>query len=719
MAEPKVSVTIRVKDRLTKTIRGLRGKLKGLATQGFRLASQAAARFGAIMAGAVAGGIALATKRAAEFSQRMGEVQTLLGSGSEAQASVRGMSAAILEMTSALPKTADDLGAGLYQVLSAGVERGAAAMRVLEIAAKAATGGLSTTLESVDALTTVINAYGGDASKATAISDNMFQTVKDGKITFTQLASTIGTVATTAALAKVSFGDLSAAIAVMTKSGLDAAITTTSLNRLILAIISPQNAAAAAAKKLGIELSSTALAQRGFAGLMADIAKATNGNIDALQALFPEVRAFRAISILAGANAGEFARLVDNQANSMGAAAEAFEVMNKRITQQFQLFKNKFNVVLIELGNKLLPGLSQGLQDAAGPLERMRDFVRDNAVFLKDMGVQLGNAISWVLKFGLAVARIAKNFARDVQVAAVFWAEVWLKFPGVVEVASGKVLVTLANMLGESRILLTLFGDAFTEMADRVGAAGTRMVREGSVVIRNAREGAAAMRAEMEETGGGGGGTRSPTPGIRPGDPRVIGEDTAIPELKGIGDFDAMLERTGAAIRASLVDPLTAAQHAVGQFKDAFALGMEASLLSAEGFGDVFTKATIGAVKNTAKILARKQFAEAAADFAGGLWPPNPVQLAAGAKHLAAGALFTAIGGGGGGRAGVGSGGGGAAPGGFTNDRPFGGGSRGSITVQFPSEGFIRAGDPAFADWLADTLRRAGDRDVIINPVGA
>ena len=113
-----------------------------------------------------------------------------------------------------------------------------------------------------------------------------------------------------------------------------------------------------------------------------------------------------------------------------------------------------------------------------------------------------------------------------------------------------------------------------------------------------------------------------------------------------------------------------------------------------------------------------EQFAAAAADFAGGLWPPNPVQLAAGAKHLLAGAAFTAIGGGGGGRAGVGSGGGGAAPGGFTNDRPFGA-SRGTITIQFPGEGFIRAGDPAFQDWLAETIRRAGDRDVIVNPVGA
>ncbi len=397
--DDRSTIKIGAKDTATPILKKLQKGLRQGLVNAFRLAWRAAKTFGKVIAVSVVAVMAIAIKRAAQFQNRMAEVQTLLGSGSAAREAVEGMGRAVLAMTDELPKTADDLGAGLYQVLSAGVEAGSDAMDVLTIAAEAAVGGLSSTLTSVDALTTVINAYGGDVTRAAQISDIMFQTVRDGKITFDQLATSIGTVASTAALGGVSFEEVGAAIATMTKAGIDANTSTTSLNRLILAIIDPTDEAAAAAGKYGIELSAAALKSRGFAGIMNDIAEATNGNVEALQEIIPEMRAFRAGSILAGTQAAEFQRNVENQDRALGAAKEAFEVMNEAAAQQWQLLKNKLNLALIEAGQKILPEFTKAMKDAAEPVGAILKAFKDNPDAVAAFGSALATIIPTIVTF--------------------------------------------------------------------------------------------------------------------------------------------------------------------------------------------------------------------------------------------------------------------------------------------------------------------------------
>ncbi len=73
------------------------------------------------------------------------------------------------------------------------------------------------------------------------------------------MAASIGTAATSAALAGVSYDDLGSAIATMTKLGIDANTSTTSLNRLFLSIVDATDESRKAAKRLGLEWNLTAL----------------------------------------------------------------------------------------------------------------------------------------------------------------------------------------------------------------------------------------------------------------------------------------------------------------------------------------------------------------------------------------------------------------------------------------------------------------------------
>ena len=90
---------------------------------------------------------------------------------------------ALLEMSPVLGSSIE-LTKGLYQVLSASIPEGAKAFEFLTVASRSAQAGITDVATSVDALTTVYNAYGAETYKVNQISDIMFQTVKRGKLTY-------------------------------------------------------------------------------------------------------------------------------------------------------------------------------------------------------------------------------------------------------------------------------------------------------------------------------------------------------------------------------------------------------------------------------------------------------------------------------------------------------------------------------------------------------
>lgn len=167
--------------------------------------------------GGVAAGIAAATAAvvkgtaaAIDYEHQLAQVNTMLSGDSTAimatyKTELAAMSAAYGQSTAVLAK-------GLYDVLSSGVPA-ADALGVLEVATRAAVGGNTDAATSVDALTTVLNAYGLQATAAGSVSDVMFQIVKDGKTNFSQLAANISTIAPLANAAGISFNELGAYIA--------------------------------------------------------------------------------------------------------------------------------------------------------------------------------------------------------------------------------------------------------------------------------------------------------------------------------------------------------------------------------------------------------------------------------------------------------------------------------------------------------------------------
>ena len=119
----------------------------------------------------------------------------------------------LLELDARLGSAADNAGA-LYFAYSSGV-RGTEEelVRFTGEVGKLSQAIVADQIPTMDAVTSIMNAYGKTASDVTEISDMFFQVVKQGKTTGSSFANTIGSVAGVAANAGVSLDELGAAAA--------------------------------------------------------------------------------------------------------------------------------------------------------------------------------------------------------------------------------------------------------------------------------------------------------------------------------------------------------------------------------------------------------------------------------------------------------------------------------------------------------------------------
>lgn len=142
-----------------------------------RYQSIAALALGAATAFAAVGASAFNMMR--EFEQAMKEVETI----SEAtQKNFKGISAEVFALSKISPDAPAKLAKAYYQIVSAGYD-GAAGMKLLETATKAATAGVTSTETAADGITTVLNAFKLEASEADTVADALFTTVRLGKPT--------------------------------------------------------------------------------------------------------------------------------------------------------------------------------------------------------------------------------------------------------------------------------------------------------------------------------------------------------------------------------------------------------------------------------------------------------------------------------------------------------------------------------------------------------
>jgi TP901 family phage tail tape measure protein len=263
----------------------------------------------------------------AKFQKGMANVSTMLNE--QTRKLLPKYTKQIIALTKEYGQNAEVLSLGLYDILSASIDA-SQAMGVLEIATQAAIGGMTDTAVAADAITTVLNSYSLAASEAGRASDVLFAIVKRGKITFGELASGIGKVSSIAAASGLSIEEVGAAIATMTRAGIQSDIAMTSLRAILMTFLSPTRENIQAAKALGFELNITTLKSEGLTGV---IQKLIGKSPSSVAGAFSNARGLAGLAALIGSAEGHLKDL-GTISDSSGDRLEAFGEHVDTVAQQ-------------------------------------------------------------------------------------------------------------------------------------------------------------------------------------------------------------------------------------------------------------------------------------------------------------------------------------------------------------------------------------------------
>lgn len=275
-----------------------------------------------------------------EFRKNMLEVATI---STQVTDDMTGFMNQVMSITQEIPIKAPEAAKALYSIVSAGHD-GADGMKILEVSAKAAVGGLTETETAADAVTTILNAYKMSAEEAGTVSDQLFTTVRLGKITFGELGASIAQVAPIAAAYGISIDQVLGAVASLTKQGTPTSQAMTQIR--------------AAIQGTAGELGDAAFQGRTFQEALQLINEKAGGSASKMKEMLGTDEGLAATLALTGKNAKSAASDLGELQNSLGATEAAFEKMKDAADNQLTLLANNVQAYLRPLGEKILKEVS-------------------------------------------------------------------------------------------------------------------------------------------------------------------------------------------------------------------------------------------------------------------------------------------------------------------------------------------------------------------------
>lgn len=310
---------------------------------------------------AIGGALGAAGVKAASFERDMRNVNSIVQDSDKVFSRT---SAGVLDLATQIPRSANELAQGAYQIVSAGFTQPQLMTDILAQSGKAASAGLTTVNTSALAVVTAMNAYGAAAGNATRVSDLLFQTVNVGQVSFEQLATNLGDFIGIAAAGGGTLAETLSAYASITIATGQASRSATSLQGIYRQLIKPGEALNTALQNIGATSGKQAVQMYGLQGTLDKLSQSVNGDTAALAQMFQDVEGLNGVLALTGPNAekarASLAQFTD-EGKISGATQRALAEQSKSFNHQFDQMKSSIGAVVIEFGQRLVPFMKMGV----------------------------------------------------------------------------------------------------------------------------------------------------------------------------------------------------------------------------------------------------------------------------------------------------------------------------------------------------------------------
>lgn len=305
------------------------------------------------------------------FEDSMAKVSTI---ADETEVSYDNMKKSIVDLSNQTGISVNDIADNVYNAISAGQSTADAVNFVTE-STKLAKAGFAEAGQSLDILTTILNAYGLEASEVTNVSDILVQTQNKGKTTVAELASSMGKIIPTANSVNVNLEQLGTGYALMTAKGIATAETTTYMNSMLNELSDSGSTVASILKeKTGKSFAELMESGTSLGDAMAIIEQEANNSGLAMSELWSSSEAGKAALVLATDAGQAFNSTLSDMQNSAGATDTAFEKVNNTTGNKLKQSLNEVKNSAINMGDTLAPVTSmvaEGFSKITGMLSNL------------------------------------------------------------------------------------------------------------------------------------------------------------------------------------------------------------------------------------------------------------------------------------------------------------------------------------------------------------
>lgn len=315
-----------------------------------------------------------AVKVAADFEKSMSKITALVGVAADEVASMEGQ---VRSMATTFGKSATEAADALFYITSAGL-RGSTATDTLAASLKASAIGLGDTATIADLATSALNAYGADVISASEATDVMTAAVREGKLEASELAGSMGRVLPLSSAMGVSFNEVGAAFAALSRTGTNAAEAATQIRGILSSLLRPTKQSEEALSGMGLSAEGLRkqIREEGLLSTLKTLAENFEGNEAAAAAVFGNIRALSGVLDLMGANVATTEQIFANMADTTGTVDEAFSVMSDTASFKFAQAMSEMKEVMLTIGQEVMPMVTSIVERLSGAFASFSDFIK-------------------------------------------------------------------------------------------------------------------------------------------------------------------------------------------------------------------------------------------------------------------------------------------------------------------------------------------------------
>lgn len=340
-------------------------------------------------------------KNAQEFQTALKKVETIADTDLVPMAKLR---QEIINLSNETGKSANDLAEDVYNAISAG-QSTADAVGFVENATKLATAGYAESGQAVDVLSTILNAYGMEASKVTDVSDMLIQIQNKGKTTVAELSSSMGKIIPTANANNVALEQLGAGYVTLTSKGISTAEATTYMNGMLNELgKSGSQTDKILRSKTGKSFSELMKSGYSLADVLQIVQEDAESSGKSLSDMFSSSEAGKAALSIMSDDVDTFNASVQGMLDSCGATQKAYDIMMANAEANTTRAKNSIKNLGIVLGDMLLPYVEQTAGKVADLATKFTEFAQENPQVIATVAKVAAGLVG--LKAGGLVAKL-------------------------------------------------------------------------------------------------------------------------------------------------------------------------------------------------------------------------------------------------------------------------------------------------------------------------